>query len=153
MQQLPQKSISKLNSDLIITSIWDILREALENSIDASADNIQIYLFNSGIDGLIVLDNGKGITPDGLAKVGPQGVTSKIDYQIVQGSNSRADIQLKFQESLGFRVSLTRARAFSESLKTPIWSELFRSRARMESRWSNCGISVSNPSRANSPAP
>jgi DNA mismatch repair ATPase MutL len=104
MQQLSKNSISQLNSDLIITSLWDITREALENSLDAKASSIELNFFKNGIDGLIISDNGKGISSEGLSLLGEQGVTSKMDYEVKKSKEGVRQVHLKYQGSLGFRV-------------------------------------------------
>lgn len=116
MQQLPKESVSQMNSDLIITSVWDITREALENSLDAKATSIKVDFFKNGVDALIISDDGRGISPEGLKLLGKQGVTSKMEYQMEETSREGPEIRLKYQGSLGFRVdSLGRRFVWSHS--------------------------------------
>ena len=55
-----------------------ILRELLDNAIDAGADEIRTSIDGGGIDRLSVSDNGSGITREDLAILGNRHATSKI---------------------------------------------------------------------------
>ena len=55
-----------------------VLKELIENSIDAGADRIEIEIKNGGIGYIKVSDNGKGIEPDDIPMAFERHGTSKI---------------------------------------------------------------------------
>jgi DNA mismatch repair protein MutL len=50
----------------------------LENSIDAKSTLIEIYLQDQGRDGILIKDNGYGISKENLEKIAQKGCTSKL---------------------------------------------------------------------------
>lgn len=61
MQQLPPGTIRLLSSSQSISSVVNVVKELVENSLDANATSIEIKLENSGFDRIEVRDNGDGI--------------------------------------------------------------------------------------------
>ncbi|MCD5385252.1 DNA mismatch repair endonuclease MutL [Candidatus Gracilibacteria bacterium] len=55
-----------------------VIKELLENSIDAGADNIIVEIENGGIDKILITDNGEGIEKEDLPLVIEKYSTSKI---------------------------------------------------------------------------
>lgn len=70
--------ISKIVAGEIISRPSYVLKELLENSCDASSTNIYVYIENSGINLIKVVDNGSGIYKDDLFKSILKNTTSKI---------------------------------------------------------------------------
>ncbi len=62
----------------VIERPLSILREFLDNAIDAGADEIRTSIDGGGIDRLSVSDNGSGISRDDLEVLGNRHATSKI---------------------------------------------------------------------------
>ncbi|EGR27058.1 hypothetical protein IMG5_202390 [Ichthyophthirius multifiliis] len=60
------------------TKIKKGVKELLENSIDAKSTLIEIQLKDQGRDGIIVKDNGHGISKENLDKIAQKGCTSKL---------------------------------------------------------------------------
>lgn len=90
---LPELVINQIAAGEVIERPASILKELLENSIDANSSMVRIYLDNGGIGGIKVVDNGIGIHPDDISLVFKQHATSKIK-----------DINdLNLINSLGFR--------------------------------------------------
>ncbi|XP_078260233.1 PMS1 protein homolog 1 isoform X2 [Rhinoraja longicauda] len=80
MQQLPPSTIRLLSSSQSITSVVNVVKELLENSLDANATSIEIKLENSGFDRIEVRDNGDGIKVADTPVMGLQHYTSKITH-------------------------------------------------------------------------
>ncbi len=78
INRLPEKLSSRIAAGEVIERPESILRELIDNSIDAGADEIVIEIENGGIDRVRVRDNGKGIKEDDLAVIANRHATSKI---------------------------------------------------------------------------
>jgi len=78
--------IKKLNSNLInqiaagevVDDPCSIVKELIENSIDANSQYIEIILYDGGISKIIVIDDGNGIPKSELSKAFERFATSKI---------------------------------------------------------------------------
>lgn len=90
---LPELVVNQIAAGEVIERPASILKELLENSIDANSSMIRIYLENGGISSIKVADDGEGIHQEDLPLVFVQHATSKI--------NVTAD--LSKISSLGFR--------------------------------------------------
>ncbi|XP_014809564.1 PREDICTED: PMS1 protein homolog 1 [Calidris pugnax] len=78
MKQLPAETIRLLSSSQVITSVVSVVKELTENSLDASATNIDIKLENYGFNKIEVRDNGNGIKADDVPVMAIKHYTSKI---------------------------------------------------------------------------
>ncbi|KFV05529.1 PMS1 protein 1, partial [Pterocles gutturalis] len=78
MKQLSAETIRLLSSSQVITSIVSVVKELIENSLDASATNIDIKLENYGFNKIEVRDNGNGIKVDDVPVMAIKHYTSKI---------------------------------------------------------------------------
>ncbi|XP_046902779.1 PMS1 protein homolog 1 isoform X2 [Hypomesus transpacificus] len=61
MKRLPADTVRLLSSSQIITCVVNVVKELLENSLDAGASCIELKLENYGLDQIEVRDNGSGI--------------------------------------------------------------------------------------------
>ncbi|XP_060086048.1 PMS1 protein homolog 1-like [Ylistrum balloti] len=78
MRELPQSTIRLLGSTQVITSIYSVVKELLENSIDAESTSLDIKLENFGLDKIEVRDNGNGIPKADVPFVAKRYYTSKL---------------------------------------------------------------------------
>lgn len=78
IQKLDDQVINKIAAGEVIERPCSILKELLDNSIDAGAKNIRVILDKGGVDLVQVLDDGVGISKDQLANVFIRHATSKI---------------------------------------------------------------------------
>ncbi len=72
---------SRIAAGEVIERPQSILRELLDNALDAGADEIRVSIDGGGIDRLSVFDNGGGISREDLALIGQRHATSKIHTQ------------------------------------------------------------------------
>lgn len=78
IEPLPENTIRLLGSASTITTPVGLVKELLENAIDAGATSIDILVSQNTIDGIEIRDNGTGIHPDDYDCLGRPGHTSKL---------------------------------------------------------------------------
>ncbi len=90
---LDELTINKIAAGEVIERPASVIKEMVENSIDAGATNITVEIKNGGISYIRVSDNGKGIEKDDLEIAFERHATSKI----------RSADDLNLIKSMGFR--------------------------------------------------
>ncbi|CAK6448079.1 unnamed protein product [Pipistrellus nathusii] len=79
MKQLPAATVRLLSSSQVITSVVSVVKELVENSLDAGATSIDVKLENYGFDKIEVRDNGDGIKASDAPVMAMKSYTSKIN--------------------------------------------------------------------------
>ncbi len=90
---LDELTINKIAAGEVIERPASVVKEMVENSIDAGATNITVEIKNGGISFIKISDNGKGIAADDLEIAFERHATSKI----------RSAEDLNTVTSMGFR--------------------------------------------------
>ena len=90
---LDDLTINKIAAGEVIETPASVIKEMVENSIDAGANNITVEIKNGGISFIKISDNGKGIAKDDLEIAFERHATSKI----------RSADDLDTVKSMGFR--------------------------------------------------
>ena len=79
IKKLSSNVINNIAAGEIIESPYSIVKELIENSIDASSTKVEIYIKGGGLKSIIVKDNGIGIAKDDMKLAFERHTTSKID--------------------------------------------------------------------------
>ncbi|WPG97604.1 Hypothetical protein R9X50_00038300 [Acrodontium crateriforme] len=72
------RSVHQIQSGQVIVDLNSVVKELVENSLDAGATSIEVRFKNNGLDCIEVQDNGKGIAPHDFATVALKHHTSKL---------------------------------------------------------------------------
>lgn len=78
IQILPEHIIDQIKAGEVIERPANIIKELLENSIDAGAKNIEIQISDNGLDLISITDDGKGMNFNDLPYAFARHATSKI---------------------------------------------------------------------------
>lgn len=93
MNLLPSSTVRLIASSQVITSVSSVVKELIENSLDAGASSIEVKLEGWGLERIEVRDNGCGIKPEDAPFMAQPHYTSKIS----------SDTDLKSLQTYGFR--------------------------------------------------
>ena len=72
------KSIHQIQSGQVIVDISSVVKELVENGLDAGATSIEVRFRNNGLDAIEVQDNGSGIGPEDFESIALKHRTSKL---------------------------------------------------------------------------
>ncbi len=78
IKKLQAALINKIAAGEVVERPASVLKELLENSIDAGADSISIHIEEGGTRLIRVVDNGEGMVPDDMNSAFTRYATSKI---------------------------------------------------------------------------
>src|SRR5699024_4425609 len=91
--QLPEALANKIAAGEVVERPASVVKELLENSIDANSTWIKIEVKEAGIQQIKITDNGKGMNAEDCKRAFLRHATSKIEY----------DDDLFHIQTLGFR--------------------------------------------------
>jgi len=106
---LPQSTVQAIGSTSVLSDACSVVKELLDNALDASASSISVEISQNTVDVIQVKDNGHGIPPEDHSLVCKRSFTSKIE--------TLEDLRNVGGDSLGFRgQALASAAEMSGSL-------------------------------------
>ena len=78
IKELPRATSHLLSSSQVLTTPASLVKELLDNALDAKATSIDIVIAANTLDKIEVRDNGHGIASEDLSVIGKRGYTSKL---------------------------------------------------------------------------
>ncbi|KAG7349624.1 DNA mismatch repair protein MutL [Nitzschia inconspicua] len=78
IKRLSQDTIRRISAEQAISDLTSIVKELIDNALDAEATTIKIRLFQQGLHIIEVSDDGCGISPSSLPFIATRHATSKI---------------------------------------------------------------------------
>ncbi|KAI2635050.1 DNA mismatch repair protein MutL [Xylaria nigripes] len=78
IKPIEAKTVHQIQSGQVIVDLCSVVKELVENSIDAGATNIEVRFKNQGLDVIEVQDNGSGISKENYHTLALKHYTSKL---------------------------------------------------------------------------
>ena len=78
IKALDGRAVHQIQSGQVIVDLCSVVKELVENSLDAGATSIEIRFKNHGLDAIEVQDNGSGIVTENYETVALKHFTSKL---------------------------------------------------------------------------
>ena len=78
IKAIEARSVHQIQSGQVIVDLCSVVKELVENSLDAGATSIEVRFKNNGLDSIEVQDNGTGIGPSNYNSIALKHYTSKL---------------------------------------------------------------------------
>lgn len=79
IRKLDETSVNKICANMSIPNITDIIRELIDNSIDSDSRHVRLELVDSGLEKIIITDDGSGINHENFKFLCKRGTTTKLE--------------------------------------------------------------------------
>jgi len=121
LNKLSTEVINQIAAGEVIERPASIVKELVDNSIDAQSTKIEIKVKNGGIDLIEVLDNGTGIPKENISSVFDSHTTSKI--QNIEDLNTLLSLGFR-GEALSTITSVSRVKLLSKFESEDLGNEI-----------------------------
>ncbi|KAI1142223.1 DNA mismatch repair protein MutL [Hypoxylon sp. FL0543] len=78
IKAIEARTVHQIQSGQVIVDLCSVVKELVENSLDAGATNIEVRFKNQGLDSIEVQDNGSGISKENYETIALKHYTSKL---------------------------------------------------------------------------
>ena len=78
IQQLDDETIGHIAVGEVVERPAQVVKELLENSLDADSTHVEVIIERGGFDSIIIIDNGSGISSDDIQLSVDRHATSKL---------------------------------------------------------------------------
>jgi DNA mismatch repair protein PMS2 len=78
IKAIEARSVHQIQSGQVIVDLCSVVKELVENSLDAGASAVEVRFKNNGLDSIEVQDNGNGISPANYESIALKHYTSKL---------------------------------------------------------------------------
>ncbi|KAL2756178.1 hypothetical protein ACRALDRAFT_1042737, partial [Sodiomyces alcalophilus JCM 7366] len=95
ISRLPPLTVRQLGASALIVSPESVVKELVDNSLDAEATCVEVHVSPNTVDKILVRDNGHGISPSDFGSLGRRSHTSKL--------RNFDELSFKGGKTLGFR--------------------------------------------------
>lgn len=121
LHKLPQSVVNQIAAGEVVERPASVVKELVDNAIDAEADKIEVKVKNGGIDMIEVSDNGYGIPKEDLPLIFDAHTTSKIEK--IEDLNSLLSMGFR-GEALSTITSVARVNVSSKYIEEEIANEI-----------------------------
>ena len=121
LHKLPQSVVNQIAAGEVVERPASVVKELVDNAIDAQADKIEVRVKNGGIDMVEVSDNGYGIPKEDLPLIFDAHTTSKIEK--IEDLNTLLSMGFR-GEALSTITSVARVNVSSKYVDEAIANEI-----------------------------
>ena len=82
IQQLDDETIGHIAAGEVVERPAQVVKELLENSLDAQAKQIDVIIERGGFDSIMIIDNGSGISSEDIALSVDRHATSNLVHSV-----------------------------------------------------------------------
>ncbi|CAG0923176.1 unnamed protein product, partial [Notodromas monacha] len=110
LKRLGEDTVRLVSSSQVITSVASVVKECVENSLDAGATIVEVRLEDYGFDSIVVKDNGCGLNDEDAKCMALPHYTSKISsFSDLDVAQSKRDRTMKKLDVAHGRATLLRS--------------------------------------------